>query len=545
MRCSRWVGLFSLCAAVLVVTAWAWGKEASADEGGGAGHGDRTAPEPSYAPHTPKFPRHFFTDLPFEVGNAFNSDPDFTQWPWECDPEYMHDTGATPSEYEYLGEFDLTNGVLLAMPEWGFGCFMSDQRALIRASLETDAQVTILTDRHLIPNLKRCLRGHGFTEAQIERINFAPVEVDSVWIRDFGPEFQTHREDGSRAMVDPTYAPTLPRPDNCRPLERGPLTFGRSRDDVSPTRLAELMGRGHVELDGVQAQPEVFRPPLVFEGGNIFTDGDGTCFRNRRATNRLNTKEWFWTASFYADESTDGWWDHTEGEINNLISEYYNCEVVVLESMRPTAGETTGGVIDHIDMSVTFLSSDTVLVGDYDYETEGGESLTLPDDRPDDPINAEILDSNASKLAELGYNVVRIPMPVPHCTRGGNCAPDYDRDLSGDTIIPCPDFVSDEEGRFVGGVDPDTGEPIGRNWATFANSIRIGDSLMMPSYQATAEALPDEREELLKAQEEEARKVYQRELDRLYGDGAVEVVPVPSDGLAPCNGSLQCITKTY
>lgn len=541
----RWIALFSFCALALVLIAEAWENPASAEPDKDSEDGTRTAPAPSYAPHTPKFPQHYFTDLPFQVGNAFHSDPEFTQWPWECDPQYMHDTGATADDYDYLGEFDLTNGVLLSMPEWGFGCFMSDQRALIRASLDTDAQVTILTDQHLIPNLKRCLRDHGFTNAQIERINFAPVDVDSIWIRDFGPEFLTNSEDGSRAMVDPTYFGTLPRPDNCRPLERGPLTFGRDRDDASPTRLAELVGSGDVELDGVQGAPEVFRPPLVFEGGNIFTDGDGACFRNRIEANFLNTAEWFWHGSFYADASINGWWDYAESTINELISEYYNCEVVVLESMRPTSGEAPGGVIDHIDMSVTFLSSDTVLVGDYDYETEDGESLTLLDGQPDDPINAEILDNNASTLATLGYNVVRIPMPVPHCTRGFNCVPDYDRDLSSDTIIPCPDYVYDEQGRFVGGVDPDTGERIRRNWATFANSIRIGDSLMMPSYQATADALPETRKELLKAQEEEARQVYQSELDRLYGDGVVQVVPVPSDGLAPCNGSLQCITKTY
>lgn len=33
-------------------------------------------------------------------------------------------------------------------------------------------------------------------------------------------------------------------------------------------------------------------------------------------------------------------------------------------------------------------------------------------------------------------------------------------------------------------------------------------------------------------------KVSQRELDRLYGDGDVQMVPVPSGGLALCNGSL-------
>lgn len=538
MTAERRVAIALVGAVAVLLAALAWASQAVATEGQDSREGDNTAPEPSYAPHTPKFPSNYYADLPRQVTNSFESDPEFTQWPWVCDPEYMHDTGATPDDYEYRGEFDLTDGVMLAMGEWTFGCFMSDQRELIRASLETDAEVTILTAQDRIGDMKRCLRDHGFTKSEVERINFVPVDVDTIWIRDFGPEFQTHREDGSRAIVDPTYFGTLPRQENCQPLDRGPLAFGRSRDDASPTRLAELVRRGKAELDGVTA-PQVHRPPVLFEGGNILTDGAGACVRNRVETNFLNTKAWFW------DLSIQGWWDYTEDRVNDLISQYYNCEVVVMDSMRPTARETLGGVIDHVDMSTTFLSSETVVVGDYDYETEDGESLTRSEDRPDDPVNAEILDGNAQRLEDLGYNVVRIPMPTPHCTIGSNCAPDFERDLSDDTIVPCPDSVYDEDGRFIGGTDPETGESIRRNWATFANSIRIGDSLMMPSYQATADALPDELEQLLMAQEEEARRVYERELDRLYGDGAVPVVPVPADGLAPCNGSLQCITKTY
>jgi agmatine/peptidylarginine deiminase len=539
-------GFFSSVMVLVMVPADHAVAEGQEEAGpGGAQQMDEEAvnpvPRQSYAPHTPQFPWHFFSEFPWTAFNAFRSDPSFTQWPWLCDPEYKHDTGPTPDEYHYLGEFDLTNGVLFGMPEWGFGCFMSDQLELMRASMDTGAEVTILTAPKLIPNVKRCLRANGFTGAEIERINFAPVKVDSIWIRDYGPEFQSDRDDHSaRAVVSPTYNGTLPRPDNCRPLERGPLTYGRSNDDASPTRLADLVERDKLELRGVDAA-EVYRAPLVFEGGNIFTDGEGRCFRNRDGTNRLNTE------AFFGDGSIAGSWTYTEDEIDAVIAEYYNCDegVVVLDSVQPTSDRVLGGALDHIDMTVTFLSSDTVLVGAYAYQTEEDESLTLVDDVPDDPVNAAILDDNADLLEELGYNVVRIPMPVPFCTRGWNCVPDYERDLTGETIVPCPDEVYDDDGTFVGGADPTTGEPFLRTWATFANSIRIGDSLMMPSYPESAAALDSDLGQLLLAQEQEAQRVYQQELDRLYGDGAVTVVPVASDGLAPCNGSLQCITKTY
>jgi agmatine/peptidylarginine deiminase len=520
--------------------------QAVADDEPGASNAP-PPPEASYAPHTPQFlAQNYFAELPRERLNAFRSDPRFTQWPWECDPDFVHDTGPTPPEFLYDGEFDLTNGVLFGISEW-VGCFMSDQIELIEASLSSDAEVTILTERKLIPNVERCLRGKGFTRAQIDRINFVPVEVDSMWIRDYGPEFQRHETDHAvRAMVDPTYNSTIPRADNCRPVERGPLTWGRDRDDASPTRLADLVAAGGAELRGV-GTATAYRAPVVFEGGNIFTDGEGTCFRNRQVANRMNTAEEFMGLPQGIGQLFRGWWDYGEAEVDDLIAAYYNCdEVVVLDSMLPTTLDVPfGGVIDHIDMSVTFLSPDTVLVGDYNYQNADGEYLTLSGeaDEPDDPVNATILDENAALLEAAGYDVVRIPMPVPFCTRGNNCVLDHERDLSAETVIPCPDHVY-EDGRYVGGFDPETGAPLIRVWATFANSIRIGDRHMVPSYPGSADALPSsEHGELLAEQEAEALQVYQDELDALYGD--VEVVPVTSDGLAPCNGSLQCITKTY
>jgi hypothetical protein len=506
-------------------------------------------PEPSYAPHRPQFlSHHYFTQLPPATINAFRSDPLFTQWPWECDPDFRHDTGPSPADYHYEGEFDLTSGVLFGISEW-VGCFMSDQIELIAASLESDAEVTILTARKLVPNVRRCLQSNGFSAAQIDRINFVPVEVDSMWIRDYGPEFQRHESDSTaRALVDPVYNGTIPRPANCRSLERGPLTYGRERDDASPTRLANLVDAGRAELRGVETAT-AYRAPVVFEGGNIFTDGDGTCFRNRDVANRMNTAAEFMGLPSGVGTLFTGWWNYDEDQVDATIAEHYNCEVVVLDSMQPTTLDVPfGGVIDHIDMSVTFLSPDTVLVGDYNYRTSEGEYLTLTGDpsEPDDPVNAAILDANAALLEYHGYDVVRIPMPVPFCSRGNNCVLDYERDLTDETVIPCPDEVFDEQGRFIGGFDAETGLPIIRTWATFANSIRIGDRLMVPSYPGSAATLPStEHGQLLQRQEAEALQVYRDQLRVLYGDEGIEVVPVTSDGLAPCNGSLQCITKTY
>lgn len=538
MRSTRVIVSVLITILVLVGTELPRGNALSAQEGKG------DPPPPSFLPHQPGF----FHPLPFNVTNAFRSDPEFTQWPWECDDDYRHDTGPAPDNFRYPGEFELTNGVLFGWSEYNFGCLMEDQRELIRASLGTTAEVTVLIEQSLISSAIRCLRSHGFTEEQIDRINFVAMKMDSPWIRDFGPDFLTDASDGfTRAVVDPTYFGVVPRPDNCRPLERGALLeFGRSNADASPTRLANLIAEGKAELRGVGAI-DAYRMPLVFEGGNIFTDGAGTCFRNRLDTNVTNSD--INTHLHHGLPWLEGGWSYTEEQVDALIADYYRCDrVVALDSIRPTSGEAPGGVIDHIDMTLTFLSPDTVLVGDYSYQAPDGSYLTRSGtSEADDPFNDDILDGRAARLEELGYHVVRIPMPAPFCVRdrSANCQPDYARDLTSDTIIDCPAHVYDESKRFVGGIDEETGKPIFRTWATYANSIRIGEAMMVPSYHESSLALAQPLRDLIQAQEAEALRVYQAELDRLYGEGAVLVVPVQSDGLAPCNGSLQCITKTY
>jgi hypothetical protein len=68
--------------------------------------------------------------------------------------------------------------------------------------------------------------------------------------------------------------------------------------------------------------------------------------------------------------------------------------------LEPLVGEQTG----HVDMFATFVSSDVVVVGEYSPDA--------------DPLNAEILDRNAQRLAAVRTSrgplrVLRIPMP-PH-----------------------------------------------------------------------------------------------------------------------------------
>ena len=46
-------------------------------------------------------------------------------------------------------------------------------------------------------------------------------------------------------------------------------------------------------------------------------------------------------------------------------------------------------------------------------------------------------------------------------------------------------------------------------------------------------------------QETEALNTFQSTLDAEFGEGVVTVVPVVSDDMIPCQGSMHCISMTY
>jgi agmatine/peptidylarginine deiminase len=197
-------------------------------------------------------------------------------------------------------------------------------------------------------------------------------------------------------------------------------------------------------------------------------------------------------------------WRYTQAQLDAIYSQYFNCSrVITLESLQ---SDPYGySVIDHVDMFMTFLSARKALVGQYD--------------SADDPGNSAILDRNAMTLQLAGYTVVRIPMPKPYCTRS--------------YINTCIALPGDARSCLDAGVD--------RVWATYANSIRIGNKMLVPVYRDVPPALAT----VIAAQESQALSIYRAELDAEFGPGVVQVVPIVSDAMIPCQGSLHCISMTY
>ena len=151
-------------------------------------------------------------------------------------------------------------------------------------------------------------------------------------------------------------------------LDAGYGDAERTGDDAVPARLGQLLGVQSVDA------------PLYLDGGNLLHNGAGLVL----------------TTSATLDRNDDGTFG--DEQLRGILEQYYAARDLVI--LEPLQGEPTG----HVDMFATFVARDTVVVGAYS-----------PDD---DPVNARILDWNASRLEGLPtpngpLKVVRIPMP-PH-----------------------------------------------------------------------------------------------------------------------------------
>lgn len=407
---------------------------------------------------------------------------------WECFPELAGFTDPPPPTSRFPTEGEQTQGAIYGWPS--YGAQMSPLTELIRNSVEQDGyETTVIVPAVLQASAQNTLRNRGFSEDMISRINWFNAPLNGIWIRDYGPEILVTPEGGFQFIDMGYYSGQFA---TC-PSSPEQIPAGRPSDDVSPTRL----GPSFLKTDG-----EVYRPALRTEGGNLQTDGQGTCVHMRRDVLRQN--------QFSR-------WSYSQDELDDVYRAFYNCpQVITLESLAPDPDPSVGDRtnIDHVDMFVSFVSAQTVIVGSID-----------PEDAEFDPTNAAIMNTNAQTLNDAGYNVVRVPMPARYCT----------------VHHPTTCVANPNEARECGaGVD--------RVWATYTNSILIGSRMLVPVYHdpiSESSPLPKDVKDRIQRQEAQALDTFQATLDAEYGPGAIAVVPVVSDDMIPCLGSMHCISMTY
>jgi agmatine/peptidylarginine deiminase len=153
------------------------------------------------------------------------------------------------------------------------------------------------------------------------RFAFLYYPYDAIWIRDYGPEFVLD-EDGTRHIIDAKYHPDRPNDDAI------PIWIGAS---------------DWINTDG--SEMEVHSHEHGLNGGNIFTDGAGTCF---------------FTNIIYGYEKPSGW---TNDDVDTLMIDYYGCEQII--SLKPICNDGTG----HIDLYAKLMGPTSILLGEFPPDT--------------------------------------------------------------------------------------------------------------------------------------------------------------------------------
>lgn len=178
------------------------------------------------------------------------------------------------------------------------------------------------------------------------KVRFSNKRFQTVWMRDFGPII-LERLDG------------VPDGEDRRIVGDMGYYSDRPADDFVPAQYARARRLPRFNVES-----------LKLEGGNYMSDGAGRIFTTSRA--------------FEQNQSQHGIQAHVEDRLRDLGAR----EVLFFERMPEPEG--TG----HIDMFAKLVDADTVLVG-----------------RCDSPPKFKaVLDRNAQRFEELGYEVIRLDM---------------------------------------------------------------------------------------------------------------------------------------
>ncbi len=216
-------------------------------------------------------------------------------------------------------------------------------------------------------------------------LHYVSMPVKGMWVRDYGPAFVRSQERGI-VINDAEY-----------------IEADRVHDDRAPTELANLL---KLPVTGV---------PMLIEGGNILSNGQGLCLTTDALVNRNRAR------------------GRSRADVERCLRDFYGFEqIITLDALR---AEPTG----HVDMFATFVSPDTVFVGQYDPKI--------------DPVNHDVLEQNARILAAVQtrsgpLKVVRIPMP----SNRGSIWRTYTNAIYANDIVVVPTYAnldSDVERRAM------------------------------------------------------------------------------------------------
>ncbi|MFZ4477963.1 MAG: agmatine deiminase family protein, partial [Saprospiraceae bacterium] len=229
---------------------------------------------------------------------------------------------------------------------------------IVRAARE-QCEVVVCTRNQLDLNTaKQTLTDNGVDISS--NVSFVIAPLNSIWVRDYGPNCVYANDVDSLYFVDWIYnRPTRPK------------------DDTISTTLAPYFG---VPLYSTSAAPT----DMVNTGGNFMSDGMGTAFASSLILNENKIGNSY------------GVTPKSETQINGIVSDFMGINRYI--KMTPLPYDD----IHHIDMHMKLIDEETLMVGKYPV----GEA-----DGPQIEANIQYVLSNFKSAFGTAYKVIRVPMP--------------------------------------------------------------------------------------------------------------------------------------
>ncbi len=317
------------------------------------------------------------------------------------------------AEYHNTDFVLLSGELLMSRAERGFQHF-----DMVKSILNSGNQVSVIVGQSMTKGIDepefKALKS-SLSTSEVSRVRFITSKggTPSVWARDWGP-LQAVNDDDQKILVDLNYYPERPEGDNSAfvlsqmnrqskrlsvPVynEGGNFMINAQGYCLMTTRVVDA-NKDHSDTIYVDEEGKPLRDP----DGNIVTassrargrDGGG---RSVKGTVYQDLNQ---LSQFRTDDKV-----LTAKEISDYYRRYAGCKKMEILPRMPIEG--TG----HIDMWAKFLSDDTILVGEI-----SSEQLKLA--KNDEEASAGLaiqtyLEDVTHQLAELGFKLVKIPMPLP------------------------------------------------------------------------------------------------------------------------------------
>ena len=250
------------------------------------------------------------------------------------------------SEIRTPGEWEEMQAVVISWTS-----FPSIHRQLV-SHIQKECEVWIVTPDS--NSVKNNITSNG---GNLTNVKFIHAPVNSIWVRDYGPNSVYLAGVDSLVLVDWIYN---------RP---------RLADNAVPDSVGNQMG---IPVYSSSLAPN----DLVHTGGNFMADGFGIGF-----------------SSLLVDDENDGsdfsQQAKTSAEVDELMRKYMGIDTYIKMPTLPYDD------IHHIDMHMKLLDEETLLIGEFPQGVSDGPQLEL---------NIQYIRDNYLSVFGTPYKIIRIPM---------------------------------------------------------------------------------------------------------------------------------------